>query len=237
MDIAYRELGQGETLLLWHGGAGPQLTWERQAELSRHFTLRIPWRRAFAPSSPSAHHDWEVDARDLLRIMPGPVHVVAHSWGALSALTAAARWPQRFRSLTLIEPPLWSIAEHAPEVQRAAALSRAFIAGEPEARNSFFAAASLRPDHPDTQRVERLARGLRDPSEARPVLSALKQACVPIAVVSGAHNPAQEIICDALSEQLGARRWRIPGAGHAPHRLPEFNRQLLQLIGRVAPAS
>ena len=50
LDIAYRELGQGDTLLLWHGGASPQLTWSRQLQLSQQFALRIPWRRGFAPS-------------------------------------------------------------------------------------------------------------------------------------------------------------------------------------------
>jgi pimeloyl-ACP methyl ester carboxylesterase len=226
--IAYRELGQGETLLLWHGGAGPQLTWARQHELSQHFTLRIPWRRGFAPSSLAVHQDWEIDARDLLRIMPGSVHVVAHSYGAVSALVAADRWPQRFRSLTLIEPPISSIAEDVPEVRRVAELSRAFIAGEPEARHAFLALASLPPDHPDTLRIERLARGLRDPGEARPSLQAIKSARVPVALVSGVHNRAAEIICDALSEQLAAARWRMPGAGHAPQRMPEFNARLLE---------
>jgi pimeloyl-ACP methyl ester carboxylesterase len=192
-DIAYRELGQGETLLLWHGGASPQLTWDGQLELSQHLTLRIPWRRGFAPSSPTRHQDWEADARDLLRIMPGSVHVLAHSYGAISALMAADRWPQRFRSLTLIEPPLSSIAEREHDI--------------------------------------------RDPGEARPSLQALKNARVPVTIVSGAHHAAAEIICDALSEKLGARRLRLPGAGHAPQRLPTFNRQLLEQIGSCRPQS
>ena len=66
-ELAYRELGAGRThLLLWHGGAIPELTWSRQHSLADEFHLRIPWRRGFAPSVAAARQDWEPDVRDLL---------------------------------------------------------------------------------------------------------------------------------------------------------------------------
>jgi pimeloyl-ACP methyl ester carboxylesterase len=233
-EIAHRDLGQhGERVVFWHGGATPELTWARQHTLSAELRLRIPWRRGFAPSAASARQDWEQDARDLLRVMPGRVHVVGHSIGALSALVAAAWAPERFASLTLIEPPLSSVAADDPEVQQLVTLARAFVRGAPEARAAFLAIAALPLDHPQTARIERAARGLRDPSEAAPALAQLRDSRLPIAVVSGVHYRGIETMCDALSAELAAQRWRLPGAGHAVQRVPEFNVRLRELIAAV----
>jgi pimeloyl-ACP methyl ester carboxylesterase len=233
-ELAYTDLGtQGERVLLWHGGGSPALTWSRQHSLSSGLRLRIPWRRGYPPSAPCELQDWEVDARDLLRVMPGRLHVVGHSIGALSALVAAAIAPQRFRSLIVIEPPLW-IASHDPDVQQLAALSRAFLQGAPEARSAFLALAGLPTDHPETTRIELAAHRFRDPSEARPDLEALRRARVPTAVVSGMHARGIEIVCDALGEALDARRWRLSGAGHAVQRNPAFNAQLRELVMELA---
>ena len=138
-QIAYQELGtQGPRAVLWHGGATPELTWSRQKTLASELQMRIPWRRGYAPSAASARQDWEVDARDLLRVAPVRAHAVAHSIGALSALVAAATAPERFASLILIEPPLSSIAADDPDVRRVADLARAFLRGDAQARNEFW---------------------------------------------------------------------------------------------------
>jgi pimeloyl-ACP methyl ester carboxylesterase len=226
-EVAYRDLGRhGPHVLLWHGGASPELTWARQHALSADLQLRVPWRRGFAPSGPAARQDWATDTRDLLRIMPHRAHVVAHSWGGVSALAAAATAQERFASLTIIEPPLWAYAAHDPDVQQLARLGRAFVQGEPSARAAFLALAGMPLEHPQTLRIERLARNLRDPGEVCPSLSPLQAAGVPSAIVSGAHTRGIETVCDALSSALGAERWVIPGAGHAVQRAPEFNARL-----------
>jgi len=226
-EIAYRDLGRhGPHVLLWHGGASPELTWARQHALSADLQLRIPWRRGTAPSVPAVRQDWAADTRDLLRIMPHRAHVVAHSWGGVSALLAAATAAERFASLTIIEPPLWAYAAHDPDVQQLARLARAFVQGEPSARAAFLALAGMPLDHPLTLRTERLARNLRDPGDVCPSLAPLRASGMPSAVVSGAHTPGIETVCDALSSALGAQRWVIPGAGHAVQRTPEFNARL-----------
>jgi pimeloyl-ACP methyl ester carboxylesterase len=238
-ELAYRDLGShGPHVVLWHGGASPELTWARQHALSADLQLRIPWRRGIAPSGPAARQDWAADTRDLLRIMPHRAHVVAHSWGGVSALIAAATAPERIASLTIIEPPLWAYAAQDPDVQQLAVLARAFVQGEPSARAAFLALAGMPLDHPQTVRTELLARNLRDPGEACPSLTQLRAAGVPSAIVSGAHTRGIESVCDALSSALGAQRWVIPGAGHAVQRTPEFNPRLRAHIaaasGRVA---
>jgi pimeloyl-ACP methyl ester carboxylesterase len=233
-DLAFRDLGtQGERVVLWHGGAGPELTWSRQHALSSDLRLRIPWRRGFAPSVASPRQDWELDVRDLLRIMSEPTHVVAHSYGGVSAVLAAARAPERFASLVVIEAPLRAIALDDPELRQFAELSRAFASGVPEARAAFLALAGLPLGHEQTARTERLARGFRDPLEAEPDFARLRRAGVHTAIVSGGHNRAIERLCDAVARELAAERWRLPGAGHAVQRVPEFNARLRAFIGAL----
>jgi pimeloyl-ACP methyl ester carboxylesterase len=230
-EIAYRDLGtHGARAVLWHGGASPEVTWSCQRTLVSALQLRIPWRRGYTPSALAACQDWEVDARDLLRVMPGRTHGIAHSIGALSALVAAAAAPDRFASLLLIEPPLLSIAAEDPDVRRVAELSRAFSSGVAGARDAFFALAALPREHAETARIERLARGLRDPLEAAPALDTLRDSRVPVVIVSGLHDRGVEKVCDALAENLGADRWRLAGKGHAVQRHPDFNSHLEAFI-------
>ena len=113
-----------------------------------------------------------------------------------------------------------------PEVQHARALARGYLRGDPSAREGFLNMAGLPLDHPETARIERAAKKLRDPSEATPALDALRKAQVPSLVVSGEHMPGIERQCDALATQLDAKRWRLQGAGHAVQRHPEFNEKL-----------
>jgi pimeloyl-ACP methyl ester carboxylesterase len=231
-EIAWRALGRhGPEVVLWHGGAPPELTWARQLELQSTVRLRIPWRRDNPPSVAAARRDFEVDARDLLRIMPGRCHVVAHSIGALSALVAAACAPERFASLVLIEPPVAWLLPDDPEVQRLVELARGYLRGDLSTRLDFLSMAAMPPDHPETARIERSARKLRDPSEAAPRLDALRPSHVPKVVVSGEHLIGIERQCDALAAELDAQRWRLRGAGHAVQRHPDFNPRLRELLG------
>jgi pimeloyl-ACP methyl ester carboxylesterase len=198
--------------------------------LSAAFQLRIPWRRGYAPSAITGRQDWERDARDLLRVMPERAHVVAHSYGGIGALIAAATAPERFQTLTLIEAPLWSVAADDPGVRKLAELGRAFANGAAEARAAFLELAWLPEQHPQTLRTERIARNFRDPGEAAPSLGTLRLAGVPVAVVSGSHNRAIERVCDALGAALAASRFILPGAGHAVARVPEFNTRLRDFV-------
>jgi pimeloyl-ACP methyl ester carboxylesterase len=201
------------------------MTWSKQMALASTFRLIVPWRRGYAPSAASARQDWRADARDLLRIAPARSHLVAHSYGAVGALIAAARSPARFRSLTLIEPPLWSVAPGDAEVNRLVALSRAFAAEPVEGEHAdFLALSGLPADHPETARVRRRARGLRDPGEAR--VNPRRLSRLPCLVVSGNHDAGLERVCDRLAALLNAERWSLSGAGHAVQKHADFNSRL-----------
>jgi pimeloyl-ACP methyl ester carboxylesterase len=143
----------------------------------------------------------------------------------------AAQDPDRVRSLTLIEVPLYQVAPDDPAVQEIARGGDAFLAGEADelTEREFLAAAGIDPDAAKGRNRELIqeaiqaARGGRSPSEANVHLDAIALAGVPTMVVSGGHHNGIEILCDALAHRLNARREIIPGAGHAVPRAPGFN--------------
>lgn len=213
-----------------HGGAGPATTWAGLAPLSARWTLAYAYRRGYPPSPPG-RHDFDVDADDLAPLLDGRPHVVAHSYGVLGALIAAARRPDRVRSLTLIEPPLFHLVPGDPAVARLQRLGDAFLRdgldAEPAGLREFLrlAGAPGIDDGPlpdDVARGVRRAQGARLPGEARPPLHVLREAAVPALVASGGHADALERICDALAAELGAERVVAAGAGHfvAGHFVP-----------------
>src|SRR3954451_8472036 len=103
-QIAVDRLGSGPAVLLLHGGAGPELTWERQRELAERWSLIVPTRRGFPRSAPAARQDFEVDAEDVGRLLTKRTHLVGFSYGGLGVTLAAEQDPELVRSLTLIEP-------------------------------------------------------------------------------------------------------------------------------------
>jgi hypothetical protein len=62
----------------------------------------------------------------------------------------------------------------------------------------------------------------------------LARAPFPKLVVSGAHSPAFETVCDVLEERLGAERAVLSGAGHSIQRLgAPFNELLGDFVERA----
>jgi hypothetical protein len=73
--------------------------------------------------------------------------------------------------------------------------------------------------------LEQGARALmveRPPWEAQIPLDELAAAPFPKLVVSGAHNPAFDAVCNVLEARLGAERAVVPGAGHSIPRAPGY---------------
>ena len=236
--LAVRTLGEGEPLLLVHGGVGPRSTWGAQEALAERRRLLIPSRRGFAGSPPAERQDFDVDADDLIELLRSErPHAVAHSYGGVGLLVAAGRAPEHVRSLTLLEPPLFGVALDHPGVAALAELSSAYLGGEaPEEEAAAFermaglgdTAADALGEELDEAR--RLARGTRPPTKADPDLTAINVAGVPALIVSGGHHPALEAVCDALAGRLSAHRERLEGAGHAVHRAPGFNELLERFL-------
>jgi pimeloyl-ACP methyl ester carboxylesterase len=194
----------------------------------------IPTRRGY-PGGPEAERtDFDLDAEDLLGLIGAGAHLVGFSYGGIGCAIAAAAAPDRIRSLTLIESPIYKAAPDDPRVREIIVSGDAVLASEAdeETERRFLANARMDPDattgrHRElVQQAIRAARGGRSPSEANPDLDAIADAGLPVMIVSGGHHDGIEMICDGLASHLHARREILPGAGHAVPRAPRFNQVL-----------
>ena len=240
--IAVVREGEGEEVLLVHGGASPRTTWGALSTLGERWTLAYAHRRGYPPSppAPDGRQDFEVDAADLAPLLDSAPHVVAHSYGVLGTLVAAARRPDRVRSLTLIEPPLYYLVPGDPVVARLEAMGNEVLLrgldADPTILRAFLRLAGA-PEVDDGPLPEGVADGVRRahggrlPGEARPDLQALRDAGVPALVASGDHSPGIERICDALAAALGGERLVAPGAGHFVAAAPGFAARLEAFLG------
>lgn len=183
-----------------------------------------------------------MDALDLAPLLVDRPHVVAHSYGVLGTLIAAAAAPGGVRSLTLIEPPLTYLVPDDPEVARLERISDAVLThgmdmDPTELREFLHLAGAPIGDGPlpeDVAAGVRRAHGGRATSEARPHLNAIRDAGVPVLVASGDHAAALERICDALADALGGERSVHPGAGHFVAAAPGFAEQLETFLRKNA---
>lgn len=233
--------GDGPEVLLVHGGASPDATWSALAPLRTRWTLVSVHRRGYPPSPPPLNggQDFEVDAADLLPLLGSRPHVVAHSYGVLGAVIAAAQRPGDVRSLTLIEPPLYHLVPGDPEVEHLERIGDVVLAegvdADPETLRAFLRMAGA-PGVGDGPLPEAVANGVRRahggrlPGEARPALDQIRAAAVPSLVASGAHTTGIERICDALAAALGADRLVAPGAGHFVAAAPGFAERLERFL-------
>ena len=229
-------------VLFVHGSVvNGDATWGAQAPLADRFELVIPNRRGFPPGPDVDRVDYEDEAAWLGRFVRPGTHLVGHSYGGVISLFAAARYADRLRSLTLVEPPAFGIA-------RGNAAADAFSANATELwergptepaeflRSFLVAVGSSIPPGTFTPELLQGARTLmveRYPWTAEPPLDELAAAPFPKLVVSGAHHPAFDAVCDVLETKLGAERAVLPGAGHSVPRLGQpFNDVLADFVTR-----
>ena len=245
-DLHVLELGHGPRVVLVHGsiydGAS---TWSRQLPLADRLRLVIPDRRGYGGSPDNGREDFEVDAADIGELLNGGAHLVGHSYGGVVALVVAAQRPDAIRSLTVIEPPAFSVARDNPAVEASAAGLATWAARAatmpPEAYlRSFLTIVGIDASRLPDPLPPELARGAarlathRSPAEAEIPLDALAAAPFPKLVVSGNHDPGVEAICDVLAQRLPAERAVIEGKGDAVQAGGEpFNERLAAFIMRA----
>ena len=234
-----------ERLVLVHGSVvNGRTTWSAQRPLADRFELVVLDRPGFPPNPPAARVDFESDARLVAELLRAGDHLVGHSYGGVIAMLAAAQRPDALGSLTVIEPPSTGVAEGDSDVDAFAAGGEALYelgaTSDPETfLRRFLEAVGSRFD-PPTPLPPDLAQGAqalsveRGPWEAEIPLDDLASTSFPKLVVSGAHHPAFDAICDVLQRELPAERAVLPGFGHVVQLHPEFNGLLAGFVERAS---
>lgn len=124
--------GEGPTVVLLHSGGMSGRQWKRLAE------RLAPTHRVVSPDFLGSGDNprWPDDklfefgsdvaaVREILSTMPGPFHLVGHSYGGLIALTLAREEADRVRSIALYDPVAFGTLFTAEDEEGLADLARA----------------------------------------------------------------------------------------------------------------
>jgi pimeloyl-ACP methyl ester carboxylesterase len=245
VSLHVERLGDGPPVLFVHGSVtGARLTWREQLPLADRWTLLLADRPGFGESPPLERCDFEAEAPLVAELLDEPMHVVAHSYGGVISLFAAAMRPDTVRSLTVVEPPAFGVARGDPAVEAFVARgTELWTEGPVETAaflERFFGLVGSRPIpgrlKPELERGARLLMRERYPWEAQIPLEELAAAPFPKLAVSGAHDGAFEAVCDVLEERIGAERAVITGQGHGVQRTGSpFNERLVRFLAAAGP--
>jgi pimeloyl-ACP methyl ester carboxylesterase len=122
-SIHYIDIGKGDPVIFVHGSLGDYRTWGLQLDTFARNHRIISYSRRFAwPNkqmiNDSADYSAMAHAKDLAEFIKAlnlePVHLVGHSYGALTALLTTIDHPELVRSLMLGEPPVMSLLNTVP---------------------------------------------------------------------------------------------------------------------------
>ena len=248
VELHYIEQGQGEPLILLHGGQGDYRSWEPQIKvLSPQFRVISYSRRYNYPNNnplTARYHSAYTEADDLAafirKLKLGRVHLVGTSIGAFTALVLAVRHPEMVRSLVLAEPPVHQWVRDTPD---GAAVYRefmttieeparaAFKAGDDKGAMRIFVDGMSGTRRFDNLSTEGLAAVMQNSgffkamslsSEPFPNLSKkkVKRLRIPVLIIAGENTiKIHKLVNEELARLLPkAERAIIPKAGHGSPR-------------------
>lgn len=206
--------GDAPVLFLHGAGRAGSLNWPQQAAAAES-KFRFLDRVGEADNAAS-------DAKRLIEAIGEGGHVVAHSYGAIAAMLAAAACPAVL-SLVLFEPACFAIARgrQGAEAHIAdwspvfAVADDTSVAWREWSRRFAEATKTPVPELPDEQ-LERETARLRATVPPWDIeVDPLVPATVPTLVITGNWSGAYEDVGRAFAE-LGATHVRLPGHGHRP---------------------
>jgi pimeloyl-ACP methyl ester carboxylesterase len=251
-DLHIIELGRGEPIVFVHGAFdSAEETFPEQRELADQYRLVLVDRRGYGESPPAMRFEFGSQVDDLTAVLDGGVHLVGQSYGGVLCLLAAARRPDLVRSLTVIEPPAFSVARGNPSVEAFIERLEPWVAAAPHTPKERLLPGFLRSFGLDPPDVEPSEKDLADavtsaheppPWEAEVPLDRLAQASLPTFVVSGAWDIAPpeareiagaafRVVCDEIANRLNAERAVFPGAMHDPQLLGKpFNDRFREFL-------
>lgn len=199
-----------------HGrGRSGAEAWPRLAEMGRadHVFLE----RTCQADQPERDADRAIDA------LGGRGHLVGHSYGAVTAMLAAQRRPDRLLSLVLLDPACYDVARGGRDVERhISAMAPVFaVADDPgvggrEFLDRFAAGMGATPPDLDDGTCEAVAARVRaTPAPWEVALRADTPRLVPTLVITGGTSTMYEEVAAAL-ESRGATHLVLAGVGHRP---------------------
>lgn len=223
-DVFIDTWGTGTPVVLVHGSlATGAEEWREQRPLGDEgYRLLIMDRRGYGNSPAAAGEDFLRDAEDIDAAIGDGAHVVAHSYGGLGAMFAAARRPEAIHSLAVLEPPALTMTSDAAARRLIDEIRGVWDEDLPDVQwlARFLQAVGTDPASLPAEMLEAatpmvpLVRRSRPAWDREPPIAALAAASFPKLVVSGAHSAGFEAICDELAEAIAAGRAVVEGAGH-----------------------
>ncbi len=123
VNLTYSEKGQGDPVVLVHGGPGDYRGWSPQVGIfsQKYRTISYSRRCSYPNNYTGDYTDDTVannaeDLADFIRKLElAPAHLVGHSFGGFIAILCALRHPELVRSLALAEPAAMSIIINNPQ--------------------------------------------------------------------------------------------------------------------------
>lgn len=223
--ISVETWGDGEPVVLVHGSlalGNPE--WEAQRPLADEgFALRVFDRRGYGRSAAATGDDFLADADDIVDLLGDGAHIVGHSYGGLGAMLAAARCPEKTRSLTLLEPGVGTLgldneawSGFVSEVSSMWTLE----GSDEEWVSAFLTAVGSAPEMlgeelmADAVALGPLLRHGRPFWTCQIPVADLAAARFPKLVVAGGHFEGFDAMCRDLAQQIGGEFAIVEGAGH-----------------------
>src|SRR5687768_14618981 len=122
VDLYYETSGEGDPLVLVHGGWSGHDNWQPVAPtLAQSFAVVAYDRRGHGQSERGDQGTRRDQEDDLAALIEGlgnaPAHVAGTSFGASIAIGLAGRRPELVRSVIAHEPPLISVVASDPGIQ------------------------------------------------------------------------------------------------------------------------
>lgn len=246
------ESGEGPRVVLVHGSAqgssvGGAKHFANQAGLAaKGWTVITPDRPGHGLSpAPDRGDDAALDAVWVAELLGEGGHLVGHSFGGAVALAAAARRPVAVRTLTLIEPALQKVATDLPVVRKFIfkLVATAMLSFSPAKRIKRISKFLGIPDNirggTSKEELDRMGRSfgkLKLPSrdEIMAQLAVVKDAKIPLTVVTGGWNGAFDAVAGRVAELGGGRHVVIQSPHHFPQNVSEEFNDLLDATMRAA---
>lgn len=220
-------------------GGGPSTFAKQKPLAGQGWRLELAERPGFGQSPSRGPEDMEADAVWIANMLGDGANLIGHSWGGAESLLAAARRPEAVHSLVLIEPALQSLLLGSPRIGADPALrasAEAFggvimkaqtpadyalgfgsMLGAVDAGNAGSTAMGGLQRDPEraTQFGCSLLRArMAPPPVLRAAAARIKEAGVPVLVITGGWSPFFDAVGEVAAELTGGRHIVVQSPNH-----------------------